>query len=553
MSSFTRGARVQRASQASGAAANAPAAAAASTTAPPPAATPNQQANTSIASSSPVSASVPVPAPVRPSGVGCRSWIHGLTLTSTGVSGLDSILGGGVALGSIVVIKDTTPSDAACTPVLTPFTSSFIADGIGYGQRVLYVTSESRRAAEGRLSGLPRNTTLERRQQDAKEEEQALKESAKEQEQLDLKIAWRYAHLGPALGSTGPKPRTASAAPTAPRSVTSATLSAAYDYHNTIASQLLQANMPEIISIQDDILPLLPSPSFSSSSSSSYTSSSSSNESERTTLLYRHTLSRIHTFLHSSPPGSVSRIFLDSFGSLGWSTNFEAQQRCSQLFLAQLRQTIAKQGATIVMMAVECATMNNALVRSMTHYADISLSVSGFSASAAASAKVLGDYDGLIRLERAAPRHSLVPSSGIAEESAGSSAASGNCFLYKLTRRKIVVEKFALPPEVEEEAETTKEDTLNIETSHTSNITTRGAAPVRAKEKKIEYDASDDGPSGSLLGAGLTRHQTDPTASAASRRQVDAPLHAILQGRSSVPHAHGCSNSHQMPGHKMDF
>ncbi len=61
------------------------------------------------------------PSPVlRPSGPGTRPGLHGQTLVSTGLAGLDSLLGGGLPLGSVLLILEARHPEIVPIPCL-PF------------------------------------------------------------------------------------------------------------------------------------------------------------------------------------------------------------------------------------------------------------------------------------------------------------------------------------------------------------------------------------------------------------------------------------------------
>jgi len=316
--------------------------------------------------------------------------------------------------------------------------------------------------------------------------------------------------------------------------------------------------------------------------------------------MYRGVLRAIASFLDSqgcapvapgaAPSGPVCRIVLQSLGSLGWSSSNldggEGHTEALLLFLAHLRQLLWQRRA-LVLATVPAALYPASALRLMSHTAHAALSLQSFAAAGGAGAAVaqhaLGDYDGILRLEKAPALHSLQPSvtvagavaapeSGAAPSSAAAAAgnaAASSCFLYKCARRKIVIDKFALPPEAEEDATAPAPDSLQLEQAHRAPkpASVRSARPppaasasaASASRGRIELgldsdeqgDAENSG--GLFAGAGgLSRRPGAETSSAPDPRRVRAlaqneTLQGIVRGRAT-----GCSGGHNLPG-KMDF
>eukprot|EP01083_Nonionella_stella_P138171 420482_1 len=85
---------------------------------------------------------------------GTRSWLNGLSLCSSGNKDLDSILGGGLSVGSILLVKEDRH-----TTYHQVIAKGFVAEGIGHGHSVHCLTGESDNhfaiSSSGSFPGIP--------------------------------------------------------------------------------------------------------------------------------------------------------------------------------------------------------------------------------------------------------------------------------------------------------------------------------------------------------------------------------------------------------------
>ena len=96
----------------------------------------------------PISARRPISSGPKLSGT--KPWLYGQSLISTGCKDLDTALGSGLPLGSIVVLSE----ELFCSQMKT-FEKLFISEGIHSGQRVLIISSLSRETVDDFLTKLP--------------------------------------------------------------------------------------------------------------------------------------------------------------------------------------------------------------------------------------------------------------------------------------------------------------------------------------------------------------------------------------------------------------
>ncbi len=115
----------------------------------------------------PSSTGAPPPAgPVQPRAPGTKSWINGQTLISSGNKDLDSVLGGGLCLGTLTLVEEDRFSDHAL--VLSKY---FVAQGVSCKQRCLVVGAEDPAALrEALVTHLPYDLTHKKNQSTAAHE-----------------------------------------------------------------------------------------------------------------------------------------------------------------------------------------------------------------------------------------------------------------------------------------------------------------------------------------------------------------------------------------------
>ncbi|KAK9816857.1 hypothetical protein WJX72_006241 [[Myrmecia] bisecta] len=115
-----------------------------------------------------------------PADPGTRPGLHGQTLISTGLADLDKILGGGLPLGSILLVLEH-PWSAHHQTLL----KYFVAEGVACGHAVHWAVP--RLADGGVTSMLPKQITPKDAAQQKEQDERSKKE-----DEVQLRIAWQY-------------------------------------------------------------------------------------------------------------------------------------------------------------------------------------------------------------------------------------------------------------------------------------------------------------------------------------------------------------------------
>lgn len=110
--------------------------------------------------SSPFASPFPVPiapAPQSRGGLsGVRSWINGIQLTSSGLLACDSLIGGGIPLGSMALISEDVNSNHYDT-----FAKYFVSEGIACAHAVCVASARNDQQWNSWARNLPRNLTLQ--------------------------------------------------------------------------------------------------------------------------------------------------------------------------------------------------------------------------------------------------------------------------------------------------------------------------------------------------------------------------------------------------------
>jgi hypothetical protein len=406
-----------------------------------------------------------------------------------------------------------------------------------------------------------------------------------------------------------------------------ATLSCSYDYHLSLSSRMMSACPPTVLSIGEDIVAQL---QLHANNDDDLEESATPEERERRNRsIYCELLKRIAAFLDergcvapsaagasASSSGPVCRVVLHGLGGLGWHEDAEHAVRPLLLFLGHLRQLLWNRRAVALLSVPAGLHPSSSAGRLMAHASHASLSLASFADAAggagvqAVALQALGDYDGLLRLEKAPALHALAPALGVAAHVApqegGAAAAAGggaagsnstSSFLYKCARRRILIEKFALPPEMDEAAasvvasssasgsgggSSTPAEAMAHEHAAraskpasvrstrppppASSSSTPGGVLAAASRGRIELGLEEDdeedaaataaagGSSLRASGATLSRRpgvetgdDRKPDPRRAKAHAQNDTLQSIVRGRAT-----GCSGTHQLPG-KMDF
>ena len=117
---------------------------------------------------------------------GTKPWLNGVRLVSTGLAQLDQFLGGGLPLGSLVLIEED--QNAVHAQTLMQY---FVSQGIACGHRVCIAGGDGLQGFQEFVNTLPANVSTSGRSSSQTENSQQKMESTQDPSS-ELKIAWQY-------------------------------------------------------------------------------------------------------------------------------------------------------------------------------------------------------------------------------------------------------------------------------------------------------------------------------------------------------------------------
>ncbi|KAJ1929963.1 Elongator subunit elp4 [Tieghemiomyces parasiticus] len=395
---------------------------------------------------------------------------NGQVLVSSGVPSLDDVLGGGLAVGSVVlVLADRRTSYAE---VLLNY---FVAQGLASGHRIHMASADSHpgellsrlpswcpevsvssapatpgtvrvaaadssttAGANGSVPPVPEINTADKAVEPAQPEEK-------------LKIAWRYQNLPTSQGRSGPRPPgTASGNRTITPSIPAGTATARPFCESF---DLMRRVRPEVIADAKLSATYLDGPR-----DDSHQLGDRDPYERLFSEVARIVEGEGFSALTPTPPGTERNIFrlvIHSLASPFWEAS--SDEACLQ-FLHALRGLLRFSfGTCMITMPAHVyrsATAGGAgreesgWVRRLERMCDAVVELESFAGSRHATAQTptANQYQGYFYIHKQPQLNSLVPSSSKLSIVAGSQL-SGNSLAFRLRRHKFTVETFHLPPE----------------------------------------------------------------------------------------------------------
>ncbi len=325
---------------------------------------------------------------------GCRSWPAGSFITSSGIPSLDTILRGGLALGTVCLVE----SDAfgIYSRVLE---QCFISQGVLQQHKTIVVTPDAMAPAEVFVSTLPAAAAL------------APSSTPTSSTTEDgLTVAWQYEKY---LTQSGESRTLAPGTNTPIRSRSN---------HEVFCKSVdLNRRMPDATSVAQlhVVAPSLAEPSAAAEAA----------------------LARITQEVKKLPTGAVLRVVVCEFGSAGWGVT-EGARWCVS-WLARLKAVVAGQNC-VCMLSTPHACIKPAINSHVRHLADCVLDLMAFSDASFAgrsatqvSPDEFNDKQGLLYLRKLAHPFALCPPAH----------PSTVVYAFKRDRRKLVFSKLHLPPD----------------------------------------------------------------------------------------------------------
>lgn len=321
-------------------------------------------------------------------------------LISTGVPSLDSLLGGGLAIGTLLLVEEDTHQ--TYSSLLHRY---FIAEGATCKHQV-FIASADRHPNEI-LKEIPLPVNTDTSQSSQKQQ------SSKENQENDLQIAWRYKNMPNAQ----------------------ITSSVQFGHYFDLLS-----------SMTDDMIGQLQCKTHYAQLKDNDASQSASQQ------MYRELLRDIASAItewklstvNSSSIPNLLRISIQSLGSPLWHESMSSGERSaidSELthFLLALRSLVRSSYAAVVLSVPTHLFMDDSFTARIQQCCDFAILLDSFAGSDKETNPLYKEYHGLIHVSKMSRLNSI----------------SGTCvdtsdLAFKLKRKKFAIEKLHLPPDVSE-------------------------------------------------------------------------------------------------------
>ncbi|GAB9467108.1 Elongator complex protein [Globisporangium polare] len=341
-----------------------------------------------------------VPAPRRQLS-GTKPFLNGQTLLSSGLAQLDAILGGGLLLGTLVLLE-TPRSDAGASSValVDDVHRYFAGEGVVSGQCAMLIAQDAAGFAQHQL---PLELSLAQKQVKqqlalldvaAKQQQQQKSgEAQAEQDDAKLTIAWQY---GKYLSTDGPQQQQR--------------FCHSFDLSRPIHRELLEANPPVLV----DTLSL---------------------DGSSPQAAYAQLLQKIEAEIKARTGQAVLRVSMLELGSPMFGAADGAHMAALFAFVRTLRALVSSQPAVCVLsgpLFVFPVEFDNEI----RHHCDYVLEFKSFMGENDMLPAELSEFHGLMDIRKLARVHSLANNSVDAMK-----------YGVKRERRKLKIEKFHLPPE----------------------------------------------------------------------------------------------------------
>ncbi|XP_011298792.1 elongator complex protein 4 [Fopius arisanus] len=331
-------------------------------------------------------------------------------LISTGIPSLDNIIGGGLPIGSILLIEEDTYGNYG--KIVLKY---FLAEGAVVSHS-LFVASQDTKP-EQLISELP--AVVE-------ESPGAPNEMPTDEK---MQIAWRYQNMR--ILDSSPKNRHI--------------FGHFYDLTKKIDQEML--NNTDITLWNGENL--------------TYEATGFQNNAYIDLLkTVQETLKKGDFYVNANPERrNILRIGLHSLGSRLWLGDTEESMHNDLLkflysFRALLRNSFAVAAITV---PSQCFQGHNDIIGRMEHLADTAVSLESFAGSSKETNPVFRDYHGLLRIKKLSAINTLAPHCPESFDLA-----------FKLRRKKFIIEILHLPPELDDSSQREQDD--NIQTTGCGNV-----------------------------------------------------------------------------------
>jgi len=375
------------------------------------------------------------------------SVFNGQLLVSTGLHELDEILGGGVAVGTVLLVEEDRH-----TSFYSNLMKYFLSEGLAVEHAVHFINADDETEQKKFLENLPRNLTLERQEEEEQlqqKEQEGEKDQTSATQHKGMTIAWQYEKY-----LTSPS--------------TSASSTSAIK-HGSLKAKTVRS----FCHSYDLNRPIKPSSSLEAKNLTTF----SINKLPKDTLyqdLYKNLYSLISSDFKSDIPDktkqrNILRIGIQSIASPLWTFGSENEQRNLLQFLHALRGVL-RSSLAICIITIPTQLHSPSLIRKVEHMSDTVVRFESFAGSGVAVSDAFSEYDGQFFVVKLPRLNSLV-----------SHLPETLNYIFKLGRRKLHIEIPHLGPA---ETRSTKDKSADGTPKTISDLL---CAPGTDKSSKIDF------------------------------------------------------------------
>nr|XP_045013069.1 elongator complex protein 4 isoform X2 [Jaculus jaculus] len=367
---------------------------------------------------------------------------NGQLLVSTGLPALDQLLGGGLAVGTVLLIEEDKHN--IYSPLLFKY---FLAEGIVSGHTLL-IASANENPAEI-LKGLPAPLLDEK---DKKEFDEDVCNHKTPEANTPMKIAWRY-QLLPKV-EVGP--------------VSSSRFGHYYDASKKIPQKLLEDSKWHGFFLPEKL------------SSTLNPESCSSTHGYMKLLQFIKNIIYEEGFDGSNPQKkqkNILRIGIQNLGSPLWGDDICCRENCDKShnltkFLYVLRGLLRTSLSACIITVPTYLTMNKAVIARVTNLSDTVIGLESFIGSERETNPLYKDYHGLIHIRQIPRLNNLT-----CDESAVKDLA------FKSKRKLFTIERLHLPPDLSDTVSRSSKQDL----AESAKLLGPGCGPMAGGKKHLDF------------------------------------------------------------------
>ncbi|XP_065260021.1 elongator complex protein 4 [Emys orbicularis] len=368
---------------------------------------------------------------------------HGQLLLSSGLPSLDCVLGGGLAVGTLLLIEED--KYGIYSNLLFKY---FLAEGIVCGHN-LFVASAKEDPADI-LKELPAPLFDDVHKNQVDEKETAIK--SKQESQESLKIAWRYQNL--------PKMEVSPAA--------SARFGHYYDVSKTVSPELLKSIkwhrffLPEVMSLHPEI------------------------KTCNMTCGYTRLLQSIQRIIYQEgfdgsypqkKQKNILRIGIQSLGSVLWGDDICCADNPEDIysltkFLYVLRGLLRMSLSACIITVPAHLIQNKAIMERVTNLSDTVVGLESFIGSERETNPLYKDYQGLIHVHQIPRLNSLI-----------CDVSGTKDLAFRLKRKLFTIERLHLPPDLSDTVSRSSKQDL----AESTKLLSSGCGAMAIGKKHLDF------------------------------------------------------------------